>query len=159
MSTGAYSNYGNDSSTSDTYGRHYNWYAGTDSKALCPAGWAVPAKSDFVELTDYLGGNLVAGGKMKLIEAWPGGTVGNNDSGFSAIPAGLRNLWGLFVTNTNASGWVYFWTSSEQIFADGTKLGLPLQLLDTNLAADISNASPTFGFSVRCVSAEPNCNE
>ena len=55
---------GNESNVA-TYGRLYTWYAVTDSRGVCPTGWHVPTDSEWTTLTDYLGGESVAGGKMK----------------------------------------------------------------------------------------------
>ncbi len=32
---------------------------------ICPSGWHIPSDGEFTELTDFLGGESVAGGKMK----------------------------------------------------------------------------------------------
>jgi uncharacterized protein (TIGR02145 family) len=48
-----------------SYGRLYTWYAITDSRKVCPAGWHVPNSSEWNTLFAYLGGKRVAGGKMK----------------------------------------------------------------------------------------------
>ena len=59
-----------------TYGVLYNWTAAMDGEAssttnpsgiqgVCPAGWHLPSDAEWTELTDYLGGTSVAGGKLK----------------------------------------------------------------------------------------------
>ena len=48
-----------------TFGYLYNWYAVNDSRKLCPAGWHVPTDAEWSTLTTNLGGDGVAGGKMK----------------------------------------------------------------------------------------------
>ena len=65
LSTGAYANYVNNPSNSEIYGRLYNWYSVDDDRGICPEGWHVPSDDEFTVLTDYLGGEPVAGGKMK----------------------------------------------------------------------------------------------
>jgi uncharacterized protein (TIGR02145 family) len=47
-----------------TYGVMYNWYAVNTGK-LCPTGWHVSSDEEWTELTDYLGSEKVAGGKLK----------------------------------------------------------------------------------------------
>lgn len=37
------------------YGRLYNWYAVTDPRGLCPAGWHVPDEEEWTLLIDELG--------------------------------------------------------------------------------------------------------
>jgi fibronectin type 3 domain-containing protein len=52
---GAYGNYYNEESNSETYGRLYNWHAVNDSRGLAPAGWHVPTDAEWKELEMYLG--------------------------------------------------------------------------------------------------------
>jgi uncharacterized protein (TIGR02145 family) len=46
-----------------TYGRLYTWYAVTDSRNLCPAGWHVPFDLEWTIFVNLLGGESIAGGK------------------------------------------------------------------------------------------------
>jgi uncharacterized protein (TIGR02145 family) len=107
--------YNNDSATyKNTYGALYNWFTVNTGK-LCPAGWRVPGADDFTTLSGFLGGDSVAGGKLK--EA---GTIhwllypnfaATNESGFTALPAGYRHWDGGLFYNINYSG--QWWTSTE----------------------------------------------
>ncbi len=36
------------------YGKVYNWYAATDLRGLCPAGWSVPNNDDWDQLVHYV---------------------------------------------------------------------------------------------------------
>ena len=47
-----------------TYGVLYNWPA-VMTEGICPSGWHIPSDEEFTQLTDFLGGEGVAGGKMK----------------------------------------------------------------------------------------------
>jgi uncharacterized protein (TIGR02145 family) len=49
----------------EIYGRLYTWYAATDDRNICPAGWHVPTYADWSMLTTYLVSEYVAGGKLK----------------------------------------------------------------------------------------------
>jgi uncharacterized protein (TIGR02145 family) len=60
---GAYGDYNNNPTNSDTYGRLYNWYAVDNSSGLCPEGWHVPTSEEYNALKTHLGTN--AGQKMK----------------------------------------------------------------------------------------------
>ena len=65
-----------------------------------PWGWRVPTASDLTTLSTFLGGNSVAGGKMKAtgLDYWNSPNTGaDNSSGFSAIPNGYRLSNGGFV--------------------------------------------------------------
>jgi uncharacterized protein (TIGR02145 family) len=63
--SGAWCSYNNEESNVAVYGRWYNWYAVSDGSNIAPAGWHVPSDEEWQTLVDYLGGDGVAGGKMK----------------------------------------------------------------------------------------------
>jgi uncharacterized protein (TIGR02145 family) len=95
LTTGAFCWYNNDEVTyKPLYGALYNGYAATDSRNICPAGWHVPTAAEFTTLANYLGGENVAGAKMKSDLGW---TLPNNSatniSSFSALPGGRRYHW------------------------------------------------------------------
>jgi len=83
LTTGAYGDYDNTPSNSTTYGRLYNWYVVNDSRGVCPTGWHVPTDLEWNTLTTYLGGESVAGGKMKSTTGWYNNGNGTNTSGFT----------------------------------------------------------------------------
>ena len=114
LSTGAYCDYDNNPTNSDTYGRLYNWYAVDDARGICPEGWHVPTDEEFTVLTDYLDGTSVAGGKMKEAgtEHWNSPNTGaTNESGFTGLPAGYRHVNSGYYYSMGYLG--YFWSSSE----------------------------------------------
>ncbi|MFA4907162.1 MAG: FISUMP domain-containing protein [archaeon] len=93
LTSGAYCDYDNNATNADTYGRLYNWYAVDDSRNIAPTGWHVPTDAEWQTLVDYLGGDAVAGGKMKEMGTthWYSPNTGaTNESGFSALPGGCR---------------------------------------------------------------------
>ena len=90
------------------YGRLYNWFAVNDARGLCPSGWHVPADGEWTVMIDELGGEFMAGGIMKTTEGWYNGGNGNNSSGFSGLPGGLRGGF-LFDTAGRDGLW---WSSS-----------------------------------------------
>jgi uncharacterized protein (TIGR02145 family) len=101
LTTGGRSWYNNDSTTYENpYGNLYNWYAVADNSGLCPNGWHVPTDAEWTTLTTtFLGGESVAGGKMKSSGTtyWFSPNNGaDNSSGFSALPGGYRNNDGSF---------------------------------------------------------------
>jgi len=121
QTTGAYTIYANEPSTgtnATNYGFLYNWFAVNDSRKLCPDGWHVPTDEEWTTLTTYLGGILVAGGKMKSTDTQPttGGwndpnTGADNSSGFSALPGGSRSgSAGSFSVIKDAA---FFWSATE----------------------------------------------
>ncbi len=110
---GAWCYYGNDKENAEKYGRLYNWYAVNDQRGLAPEGWHVPGDQEWSALTAFLGGEVVAGGKMKKTKRslWrTANEVATNSSGFSALPGGLRGIDGGFIFGRESA---YFWTSTE----------------------------------------------
>jgi len=91
--------YNSDSATyRNSYGALYNWYAVNTGK-LAPTGWHVPTEAEWNTLIAYLGGESVAGGKLKEAGTshWSSPNTGaTNEVGFSALPGGMGripNLW------------------------------------------------------------------
>jgi hypothetical protein len=69
----------------------YNWYAVNDSRGLAPQGWHVATDAELTTFGTNLGGDNVAGGKMKSIGTtyWASpNTDATNSSGFSGLPGG-----------------------------------------------------------------------
>src|SRR5450759_4787246 len=62
--TPKYSWFNNDIANKEVYGALYNWYTVNTNK-LCPKGWHIPTDEEWTTLTTYLGGEGVAGGKLK----------------------------------------------------------------------------------------------
>lgn len=118
LTTGAYTWYTNDTSYKVPYGALYNWYAVDDSRNPCPAGWHVPTDVEFTILVDFLGGDSIAGGKLKSVGNLAEGTGlwtypntgATNESGFSALPAGLRFSYGQFAGINDIT---HYWTATE----------------------------------------------
>jgi uncharacterized protein (TIGR02145 family) len=103
--------YGGDENNVTVYGRLYTWYAATDSRNLCPTGWYIPTDADLTILTTFLGGETVAGGKLKETGTthWASPNTGaTNETGFTAIPGGYRNYNG----TSSGIGNSGFWFSS-----------------------------------------------
>jgi len=111
LTTGAWCYYGIDTANGVIYGKLYNWYAVNDPRGLAPVGYHVPTNAEFTTLANYLGGYLVAGGKMKQTgtDLWASPNVGaTNTSGFTSIPAGYR---GQSVGFNSLGHYTAFWTS------------------------------------------------
>ena len=65
LTTGAWCYYNNDPANGTKYGKLYNWYAVHDPRGLAPAGFHIPSDAEWTTLITYLGGESVAGGKLK----------------------------------------------------------------------------------------------
>jgi uncharacterized protein (TIGR02145 family) len=144
----AYCNANNDTAIAEVYGRLYNWYAATDGRKICPNDWHVPSDNDWVALTQFLGGEEVAGGKLKQTgtELWSSPNAdATNESGFNAIPGGVRNSTaGIFVgIGINASWWSVTQHNTDNAFTWGI----------TSVNGIMSNyfLDKNTGSSIRCV--------
>jgi len=140
--------YKNNPDNGDRYGKLYNWYAVNDSRGLAPEGWKIPSDEDWSRLTDFLGGESVAGKKMKYTDFWADndGESGNgtNESGFSGLPGGFRYGNGSFYGVGKDGSW---WSSTET----GTLIAWS-RSLDYSVGNVYGyNYGKTFGFSVRCL--------
>jgi uncharacterized protein (TIGR02145 family) len=113
LSDGAYCTYENSEKYVKPYGRLYNWYSVNDVRNLCPAGWHVPTDADWAELITFLGGDNIAGGKLKETGEthWSGNISTNNENGFSGLPGGFRDGNGFFGNIGEVGFW---WSSTEQ---------------------------------------------
>lgn len=102
--------YNNDPTNGAKYGKLYNWYAVNDPRGLAPVGYHIPSDEEWTVLTDFLGGSKVAGGKMKSTSGWANNGNGNNSSGFSGLPGGIRAGSGVFNMIGEGGGW---WRTTE----------------------------------------------
>jgi uncharacterized protein (TIGR02145 family) len=103
----------------DIYGGLYQWnemmqYQTTPGvQGICPNGWHLPTIDEWSVLSDFLGGEAIAGGKMKEpgLEHWTDPNVGaTNESGFTALPGGYYwNPYYFAYYTTSAM----MWTSTE----------------------------------------------
>ena len=139
--------YENDESKyGNTYGAVYNWYAVNAGK-LCPKGWHVPSDEEWTLLTDYLGGEEVAGGKLKETgtKHWKSpNSDATNESGFTALPGGYRDGSGTF---NYVGSYGYWWSATER--GTNTALNRYVGSSSSNVTTYCNNAE--IGFSVRCV--------
>jgi uncharacterized protein (TIGR02145 family) len=146
LTKGAWSYYDHDASNNAIYGKLYNWFT-TQGDTLCPTGWHVPSDAEWIILTDYLGGESVAGGKLKSVGTtyWNSANTGaTNESGFSALPGSYRNFDGNFGNIRNDAS---FWSASEYY----NDIAWLRQLLNNLSVFFKSNNFKSSGSSVRCL--------
>jgi uncharacterized protein (TIGR02145 family) len=136
-----------------TYGALYNWYAvdaaSNGGKNVCPTGWHVPGDAEWTTLTTYLGGNNIAGNKLKetgtthWLSAYLTSQV-TNESGFTALPGGTRNGAGIYAL----TGLFGYWLSSSEV--DATRAWVR-NLSFAGGSVSAMTDSKNSGYSVRCV--------
>ncbi|NOU17085.1 MAG: hypothetical protein HOO91_05955 [Bacteroidales bacterium] len=153
--SGAYCYYNNTNSldTIALLGGLYNWYAVSDNRSIAPKGWHVPSEGEWNTLVAYLGGDSIAGYKMKqapFIE-WDGALwigidhIADNSSGFTANPGG----WRWFDTGR------YVWVCYDGAWWAVTECGVPyagvlfLEYFESAVTK-ICNYKGN-GYSVRCI--------
>lgn len=149
LTEGAWCYYNNDPATGAVYGKLYNWYALNDPRGLAPAGWYLPRERDWKNLISFLGGDAVAGSKMK-----EEGTVhwdvtnggASNSSGFTALGGGLRQGADGSFMNLRLVG--NFWGGSA--YNTGSAMSLNL-LSHADFIQTFANDNKAAGYSVRCL--------
>jgi Fibrobacter succinogenes major domain (Fib_succ_major). len=146
-------NNNDETANKNKYGALYNWYTVNTNK-LCPRGWHVPANAEWTILTTYLGGESVAGGKLKETGTthWESPNTGaTNEKGFTALPGGSRNYAGAF--NYTGSNVIFFrsngcWWSSTGL----SDFNAYYRRLYNSLSEVYSSLSvKQFGYSIRCM--------
>jgi len=118
------------------------------NKKICPIGWHVPTDAEWTTLTTFLGGDLVAGGKMKEVGPvhWSTPNIGaTNETGFTSLPGGYRSSTSGMFFSLNFNG--YWWSSNEMDSTDAwfleNKVG--------TITAQIFSYDKGGGMSVRCL--------
>lgn len=116
--------YNNDQSNVNTYGRLYRWAAAMKSakssnsvpskvQGAAPAGWHIPSDAEWQILINNLGGDAVAGGKLKEAGTvhWADPNSGaTNESKLSLLPSGWFDFTGEF---RKMGEWVFMRTSTS----------------------------------------------
>lgn len=135
----------------DKFGALYNWYAAS-TEGLCPSGWHVANDDEWSTLINYLGGEKEASFYLResgyanwerpFVEPK---TPYDNESGFTALPGGFREYYGLFKYNGTNAAW---WTSTESYDVYGW-----IRVIQNNSGGIIfrTNNLKKFGYSIRCI--------
>lgn len=137
----------------DIVGRLYTWDAVQYSENICPKGWHVPSREEFIQLLTDVGGTVWNSGDTiapalkskigwRVIEGHDGKET--DEFGFSAIAAGQRPEPGV---PHHIGGLGTFRSSTE--YGDSSAF-----VLDLNTAGDwafVDLGPKTYAFSIRCV--------
>ncbi|MBN2480532.1 MAG: fibrobacter succinogenes major paralogous domain-containing protein [Bacteroidales bacterium] len=155
----AYCWYDDDSATNaPIYGALYRWAAAMNGassststpsgiQGVCPAGWHLPSEAEWTELTDYIGGESVAGSKLKEAGTahWNSPNIdATNETGYTALPGGDRISDGTFTD----IGDIGYWWSATETNAD---YAWSQVMLHNDGGIFTFDGSKELGFSVRCV--------
>jgi uncharacterized protein (TIGR02145 family) len=137
--------YEEDSNNGEEFGKLYNWFAVIDSRKLAPAGWEIASDLDFIQLSNFSGGDELAGMKLKSAEYWSETNDLIEDSGFNALPGGVVNDAFIFF---DLNEWGCWWSATEvsEDSAWACNLSNEFEGLCTALEDD-----KRYGLSVRCL--------
>jgi uncharacterized protein (TIGR02145 family) len=146
------------------YGVLYNWVAAMNGassstsnpsgvKGVCPAGWHLPSNAEWSQLINFLGGETIAGGKLKAIGTvelgtglWNSPNTGaTNETGFTALPGGRRSNSGSFNDIGRFGNW---WTTTSDLF-ESQAWYRTMSYDHTGLGA--LNGFKELGFCIRCI--------
>jgi uncharacterized protein (TIGR02145 family) len=113
--------YNNDIQLECPLGKFYNWFAVTDERGLCPVGWHVPNKQEFMILLNNLGGDIstTTYKMMSATNLWDNSYEFEalNSYGLSLIPTGYRDGQnGVFGAQYAVN---YLWTSDDDFSNPG----------------------------------------
>jgi uncharacterized protein (TIGR02145 family) len=157
LSTDGFCWYFNDETFKPVYGALYNWYTINNDK-LCPTGWHIPSDTEWHTLVltfDATAQSILgtesntAGGKLKEtgILHWKSPNTGaTNESGFTAIPGGLRNSDGEFYL-PSIEGYAYYWSTTEL----NSNSAYIRDLFYTGSNISRGSWSKVVGSSIRCI--------
>jgi uncharacterized protein (TIGR02145 family) len=142
--SGNYWAYDNEADNTAVYGYLYDWETALN---VCPTGWHLPTDDEWTQLSDYLGGERNAGGRLKETGTthWKSpNEEANNESGFTALPGGARILSGEILYVGDRGNW---WSATELY----TNYAWTWSLFYTPKGFYRSANSGMLGYSVRCL--------
>ena len=143
-----YIGYSNDSKHYSTYGGLYSWW---EAQSVCPSGWHLPSDEEWQRLIRFLGGEKIAGARLKDTQSllWQGQNSSNSSSsGFNALPAGYGNA--LSKDKLEKEGELArFWSSITSSGFEGT-WAYYYQLHYKKGSMKKTNHHKDFKMSVRC---------
>jgi len=142
LSSAAFCWYDNNKNYKENYGALYNQWA-VNVNFLCPLGYHVPDDEEWNTLIDYLGGEEIAGAKLKATgtQFWiDNNSQTTNESGFTAMPGGFRSP--NDGTFASIGLWGSWWSTTP---------GHRVDIYASWPGAYLKGLSPRSGFSVRCI--------
>jgi len=138
--------YNYDSLTNNMYGILYNWYA-VSTVNLAPKGWHVASLDEWGALVEYLGGENIAGGKLRETGTthWKDPNYyASNLSKFNGLPGGYH-FNGEGFSDQGYGG--YWWTTTD----GGEEISWCLEVRNDTEKVNMFTPFKKFGMNVRCV--------
>ena len=151
--------YNDSSEYCETYGRLYTWAAAVGKtekecgsslcglprrnvQGVCPDGWHLPSHEEMDDFVYTVGKFPLVTAIIKSRTGWDDGSNGTDDYGFSALPAGNRELFGFDEEGVGTS----FWSSTEY----NNDYAYSMRLIYSEMAS-LSPSDKYYGFSIRCL--------
>lgn len=131
------------------FGRLYDWYSAIDTgkiaspdvngniQGICPDGWALPTRDDFLSLNHF------PAVQLRSNQYWIGET-GTNESQFSSLPGGYFDS--MMLRYSNLLGYAYYWTTS---LLDSTPFVTQINFFCDKITTEKTQS--TNAYSIRCV--------
>lgn len=136
-----------DPSLEEEYGKLYNYYVISSSNNIAPVGFKVPTLADFTTLSSGLGGNQLAGYRLKNSKNW--NTLkrqsgnGDNQSGFTGNPSGYIKESGQF--------WDFGWSANYWTTNSGSEEAQSVRLYWSNKEVVTIPANMDMGLAIRLI--------
>jgi uncharacterized protein (TIGR02145 family) len=157
--------YDDDPANCAKYGRLYDWstvmnlpsdcndsecadQVQSRHQGICPSGWHVPSDEEWEALVDFVGGESIAGTKLKSTSGCDTEyrDSGTDDYGFSALPGGLGD--GSYFDNAGYYG--IWWSATEYDASNAWRRYMSYNY--SNVGSDWGYKP--LGFSLRCLQDE-----
>ena len=152
--------YNDSSEYCETYGRLYTWAAAVGKtekecgsslcglprrnvQGVCPDGWHLPSHEEMDDFVYTVGKFPLVTAIIKSRTGWDDGSNGTDDYGFSALPAGFRNIVGGYAGKNST----YFWMAEEDHQETAYKMGV----IEGDPTATWGIDNKKLAFSVRCI--------
>jgi len=124
----------------------------TTNQGICPDGWHIPNDNEWLTLINYLGGEFVAGGKLKEAgyDHWAAPNSGaTNESGFSALPAGYLHPNALYPSGFQGQ----YWDGIGEVCTWFANLGsiYSIKYNSPLVYIAVDNSGADLHYSVRCI--------
>jgi uncharacterized protein (TIGR02145 family) len=111
---------------------------------VCPQNWHLPSYTEWITLINFLGGENIAGGKLKSQTGWNDpSNGGTNEISFSALPGG----WGAPTMPSHLGNIGLWWSSTEA----NTSEIYSIMIYNNKSNVKTFNYAKIMGASVRCI--------
>ena len=157
--------YKNELDSCEKYGRYYFWSTAIGNsresadvgfiQGVCPMGWHLPNRSDFLELRSSV---HRSGWKLKSADGWLNEKNGGDSYGFKALPAGFFEIsYGIYDKESAMARFMNFFyeAGSYAGFMGADDNGGNFFYLHITTEVNIGELGKDYAFPIRCVKDDP----